>query len=1417
MPEFDYQKAKNDGYGDEEIARFLSEKYKFDIDSAVNDGYGFDSVAQYLSSIDTSPQTSPVQSDVEESSGFFRQALDVPTQFLKGATTGVRFLTDTFGADNPVSQTLSGAEDYFDSLLSAEAKRDQEEVSRILEDAEDKGFGDQVKAGLQALATSPVDLISNAFGTAVPTLAAGLVGRAAGLGVTAARALASGTGGLTGVGITKSAINEAVREELMESGISEEDARQAAQEAQSYAGENIDNILLGGALGVLAGRFGLEDSVLARNIGRRAASKASEEGIQQAVKTGLIRNASRKALEEAIPEALQGGQEQFASNIALQREGFDTPALGGVVSGAVLEGAVGAPVGAIAEVATSVRDTEPDEETKQNMVKRGFEYDETTKSFKKKPEQIIEDVEQSSAVIQDDITGTTENIEDTEVEQEAKPVKDAKEYVVNNDVDDIVESTAVNKIAEKSSQQSAAGVPITNEEGESFTGHSSVKGNEFIFQVQDNLIVQKNLESAIQDFRKRNKGLKPLLETQSPYLGAEALPGVVGTKFNRFEQDVQRPLSEKIAQADTNIPEVEEFMVLRHALERNDYIRKINSESKKPRQDLEDGGAGEWNGQRLTDNYVKSVMKDKYGLDWNDSTKEWTGGNVKGQNLSDIASDFDQITQGTLNELQEGGLLDEESFDKLSNYYKYYVPLRGRPIDEDVEIDERARVQRTTNNLGIKGNETFQAKGRVSQAQGPVGHIISDRQNAIRRAATNRLVGQRMLNLVRENPNEDYFRIIEDPKDSKLKQKELFGVKEDGKQLYVEFADPKLRQGLLSLEPIQLNKVMGMLRGVNRFLSAVNTSFNPEFIVTNFPRDLGTGVSNLIGETTAEDGKAVGVKKSFITKIVKDTPASVTQVYRGLRNKPLEGKVAEDWKDYLESGAKTEFFYARTPEENARTFQGLLDQANGTSNKSVKNKLIDIRDFVDDVNGAVENGVRFATFKQAKEDFLAADPEALGIDTTNLSESQIAEQKRAVALAKAATLAKNLTVNFNRRGNKGELLNGLYLFFNASVQGTANFARGLSSPAKQRLLLAMASFGGLLTVLNELSSEEDDDGRSYYDKISDSDKERNLIFMKTLNPFYEGDPSKAYKIPLPYGYNVLHVFGLNVAEVLLGQKSSMKAATDLSSAALGSFAPVGFGSSDNPVTFAVKGATPQIGKPLAEVLLNENFFGSPVYTENLPFSTQVPLAYLSKSTTPEMFKNISIFLNEMSGGNESEAGKIVNLGWVSPDVLDHLFNTLLGGAGGFAERTAKTISAGADILEGDYREGDLKVNDIPFIRRFLAESSDFEGISEYYDRREDIFAKDRQINILRGDPARRQDYLQENRPVLLMKRYVDSSDKQIRAINKRLSQIRVLMDKAESPNTIKELEEQEKVLRDRKQSVYDRFNKIYNQRVGLDD
>ena len=275
---------------------------------------------------------------------FLLEARDVPVQLGKGLFTGTRFLTDVFGADNPASQALSGVEDWLDSLLSAQSKRDQQEIARIMQEAEDKGAGAQVLAGLKALTVAPVDLIVNAFGTSGPTLVAAALASVAGA---PALGVATGVGVLTGVGITKDAAYDAVFQELVGAGVSEADARETAKEAQAYGGENLDQIALGGFLGAVAARFGLESKILTRVIGQRLAGGVSETGLKNAAKYGLIKEVSRTALAEALPEALQGGQEQFTRNIALKREGFDVPLGRGVVAGATLEGAVGAPVGAI--------------------------------------------------------------------------------------------------------------------------------------------------------------------------------------------------------------------------------------------------------------------------------------------------------------------------------------------------------------------------------------------------------------------------------------------------------------------------------------------------------------------------------------------------------------------------------------------------------------------------------------------------------------------------------------------------------------------------------------------------------------------------------------------------------------------------------------------------------------------------------------------------------------------------------------------------------------------------------------------------------------------------------------------------------------------------------------------------------------
>ena len=283
----------------------------------------------------------PAQEPPPVQSNILREAADIPLNLASGVVTGTKLITDIFGADNPVSRQLSGVEEYIDGLLSAQAKADQQEVARIMQEAEDKGAGAQVKAALRAFATSPLDFAAQGVGTIIPALAAAVYGGTVGV---------AGYGVGSGVGLVKDAVFSTVNDEMLKQGLSEQEAREIATQAQSYTGDNLDMIALGGAFGWLASRFGVPETVLKTEFGKRL--------MQDGLSRGVVRNMVEAAGREGAPEAIQAAQERFAQNLALQREGVDVPLSRGVVGQAALEGIVGGIIGGgVGAVEAQVADT----------------------------------------------------------------------------------------------------------------------------------------------------------------------------------------------------------------------------------------------------------------------------------------------------------------------------------------------------------------------------------------------------------------------------------------------------------------------------------------------------------------------------------------------------------------------------------------------------------------------------------------------------------------------------------------------------------------------------------------------------------------------------------------------------------------------------------------------------------------------------------------------------------------------------------------------------------------------------------------------------------------------------------------------------------------------------------------------------
>jgi hypothetical protein len=283
------------------------------------------------------PQYAP-----QEKQSAFRQVADVPLQIAKGAVSASGMIANAFGAGSETAQTIKGVEGYLDGLLSAQSKKDSAEIARIMNDAKDKGVYDQVVAGLRAFSVAPIDMLSNAVGTAAPvvaTAAASLLG-AGPLGI---GALGAAVGATMGAGAVKGSIYDEVKQVLTEKGVSPAIAEERAQQAQSYNGDNLDQILLGAGLGSADALTGA--SRVLRNVASKAIGAATT-GAEKEVGRGILKRTAVGAASEAPLEALQGGQEQLAQNIAVQREGVERPTWQGVAGQAALEGIAGAGLGA---------------------------------------------------------------------------------------------------------------------------------------------------------------------------------------------------------------------------------------------------------------------------------------------------------------------------------------------------------------------------------------------------------------------------------------------------------------------------------------------------------------------------------------------------------------------------------------------------------------------------------------------------------------------------------------------------------------------------------------------------------------------------------------------------------------------------------------------------------------------------------------------------------------------------------------------------------------------------------------------------------------------------------------------------------------------------------------------------------------
>ncbi|EFF9724493.1 hypothetical protein OVJ39_000405 [Shigella sonnei] len=898
----------------------------------------------------------------------------------------------------------------------------------------------------------------------------------------------------------------------------------------------------------------------------------------------------------------------------------------------------------------------------------------------------------------------------------------------------------------------------------------------FVRQMQDKFQVLKAVQENI-----RKTGGK-IDDSNNAYMAEELFHGKAENDLNVMKERYVQPLAKlladyKIAQAD-----LDEYLYARHAPERNVHIAKINPK-------MPDGGSG------MTNAEAAEIM-------------QRVRNSGKQAQYDRLAGIIDDMLARRREIIREAGLEESGVVDAWQKAYRYYVPLKGQDVDGVVS------QPRTGKGFTIGGRESKQAMGRASRAQSPSTQAIQDLSESLIRNRKNE-VGNAFLKLVQDNPDKDYWqvftddrpdtmRVIAERKDQEtgetirevverpvpmaMMADRYFTTKKDGKTYYIKLHDPRLMRAMKNMGPETSNAVIRTLGKVNRFLATVNTSYNPEFLVSNFIRDVQTAVMNLKAEQGRSDGKLKELDNLSALAVVKDSRSAMSAVYASLRGKTLTGKGAQwqkVWKEFVEDGGKTGWFNMGDLEGQQKEMDRLVSLAKGGWKGQSIGAWHSFLNLVEDANGAVENALRLSAYKHARD--------------AGLSRQQ------------AASLAKNMTVNFNRRGEQGMLMNSLYMFANASIQGTANLVRTLGHlngdgpllerlrwknlNVPQKIVLAAVGAGYLLGSLNRSVAGEDDDGVNWYDKVPSHVKERNLVIMKSM---FGGKAGEYWSILLPYGYNVFFLLGHTAEGVAAGDLTASRAAGNVVGGILGAFSPIGSETSETLSGALLKNAAPTILRPFANLAMNENFMGAQIYQENMPFGTPKPDSQLGRRSTPEAYKAFAFWLNAFSGGSQYRPGAVD----ITPESLKFWIDYISGGTGRFI---SKTTDAAVKSLNGI----DIPEQQVPFLGKISGEVMPYADQQKMYDRMTEVAQYHAELKSLTG--AERTAFIDENNGKLLMNGLMQDTRKRLKDLRKQRDAIYAdsSLSLAQQAAMVKSVE------RDMKVAV-DRFNREYNKKVGVD-
>jgi len=605
-----------------------------------------------------------------------------------------------------------------------------------------------------------------------------------------------------------------------------------------------------------------------------------------------------------------------------------------------------------------------------------------------------------------------------------------------------------------------------------------------------------------------------------------------------------------------------------------------------------------------------------------------------------LSNDIANLNSKTLDVLKESGVIGSDLYVLLRTKYKNHVPLQ-RVFEET----ENIREVMTGRGFDVRGTGIIKARGSKREVADIVTNVVSNYEQAIIRAEKN-IVDNSTLKFVRENKvalkgviEEIKPRAIGQTFEGKILTERItdpsvLALRESGKAIYLKIYDKHLAA---ALKGVSRHKVEGLLRfvkTVTRFYSSLATRFNPEFAFPNKVRDLQEVMVYLSAK------KDVGFKSA--AKVLKRDAGSLKDILDNIRGVDSDG--AKLYRQMVADGGTTGGLGLSTRMQVELDITKIRELNRSNPKKAAEQILKKVNDW----NTLFEDSTRLSVYKE-------------GLD-------------RGLTRQRSAVLAKEASVNFNKFGTAGPVINSLYMFANASIQGSAKMLGAMKNPkvaATVTLAVGTATFG-----VNQWNDSVDPNWR---EKVSKWDRMNGLPIVLPTS-----DGIRYFVIPVSWGIKPIKVMMDAAYDTMAGEGDSLMGnmGTIVASVVEG-YNPVG--GSD-----IVSAAVPSILDLPVEMARNKAWYGNkikPDWDLNAPASIQY---YDSLEETAIGRASIAM-TGELSGAGIE----------ISPEDVDYAYKQLVGGAGRFVSKTLNTLTS---IGKGEVPEA----REIPFVSRFLRERTEEE-------------------------------------------------------------------------------------------------------------